>query len=151
MDPQGMVHALEEAHRLLKPEGILVDIHPLPEAPIVEVHHAGRSLLSEAYPTQGSEPYRQADQAIDLVVRRGLFVEERCAIFDFFTHAPSASDLEAYFTAANTFDPGPPDKEVQAHRADLVTRVDTIIAAAGPGSEVVLLERGKMASLRPVI
>jgi hypothetical protein len=151
MDSQGMVHALEEIHRLLKPQGNLVDIHPLPAAPIVEVHDKGRRLLSEAYPTQGSEPYRQADQAIDFVAQRGLFVVERRGVFDFFTHAPSASDLEAYLAFANAFDPGSPDKEVQARRADLVTRIDKIVAAAGPSSEVVLLERGQIARLHPIV
>jgi hypothetical protein len=32
MEYGGMVHALEEIHRLLKPSGRLIDIHPVAEA-----------------------------------------------------------------------------------------------------------------------
>ena len=65
-----MVHALEEAHRLLTPDGLLVDIHPLPEAPTIEVRQGGKLLLSETYPSQSVEDYRQADRAIESAIER---------------------------------------------------------------------------------
>jgi hypothetical protein len=149
MDWEGMVHALEEIHRLLKPEGYLVDLHPFPEAPILEVYYEGRALLSEEFPSQSAEAYRQADRAIELIVQRHLFAVEGSGAFDFFTHSPSASALDAYWAIASAFDQEPTDKDIQARRADLFTRVDKAVNAAGISSEVVLHERGRITVLRP--
>jgi hypothetical protein len=149
MESKGMVHALEEAHRLLKPQGRLVDIHPVPESPILEVLHDGRSLLSEVYPSEGVEAYRQADAAIEVVVSSSLFSIEHSATFDFRTHAPSSSALRAHLEMAGAFDRAPPDEGIQVRRANLYNRVDSVVKAAGSKSDVVLRERGQIATLRP--
>ena len=45
-----MVHALEEIQRLLRPGGSLIDIHPFPEVPLIEVYQGGRVLFAEPQP-----------------------------------------------------------------------------------------------------
>jgi SAM-dependent methyltransferase len=47
MEHEGMVHALEEIRRLLKPDGILVNLLPVPEGSFIEVHYDGRILFAE--------------------------------------------------------------------------------------------------------
>ena len=43
----GMVHALEEIHRLLKPDGMLINIHPVPEGYFIKVIQGDRTLFAE--------------------------------------------------------------------------------------------------------
>jgi len=47
MKYEGMVHALEEIQRLLRPDGSLIDIHPVLEAPLIEAYQGDRVLLAE--------------------------------------------------------------------------------------------------------
>jgi SAM-dependent methyltransferase len=45
MEHRGMVHALQEIRRLLKPRGILIDIHPVPVAPLYTYGSTVKELL----------------------------------------------------------------------------------------------------------
>lgn len=150
MNYEGMVHALEEAHRLLKPDGGLIDIHPLPIPSIIKVRQGGRLVFSEPYPPQSIEDYRQADSAIELAIQRHLFVLERRGQFDFLTYASSASELNDFFATANAYDQSPKNEAVQARRANLLVRIDQMINAAGPGAEVVFHETARIASMKPI-
>ena len=68
-----MVHALEETRRLLKLDGVLVNMLPIPEGYIIEVHHDGRILFAERKRETLSEDvlareeylYAQAEQILD--------------------------------------------------------------------------------------
>jgi len=145
-----MVHALGESHRLLKPTGLLADIHPLPDPPVLAVFREGKRLFSEVCPSQGADAYRQADRAIDDAVRRRLFALEQSTIFDFLTHAPSVAALDSHLTMANAFDQGPGDPEFELRWADLCARADKAVGATISGAEVILLERARITSLRPL-
>src|SRR3990170_5608186 len=131
MEVQGMVHALEEAHRLLTPDGFLIDIHPVPEVPTIEVRQGGKLLLSEAYPAQSIEDYRQADRAIESTFERHLFAAPRRDHFDFLTYASSASELSDFFKKTGAYDQSPKDQTVEARKAELFTRVDQTIGSTG--------------------
>lgn len=150
MDWQGMVHALTEAHRLLKPAGLLVDIHPLADPPLLAVNREGRRVFSEACPSQGAEAYHQADRAIDDAVKRRQFTREHSTVFDFRTYAPSVAALDDYLTMITAFDQEPSDAEFERLWAELFARADQAAGAGTSGVEVVLLERARMTSLRPL-
>jgi len=92
-----MVHALEIIHRLLRPHGKLIDIHPVGEPSPVEVR-VGRqtTLVGRLTETDDFVEYGQADAALAQVVQRRLFVLEREATFPFITHADSMSELREY-------------------------------------------------------
>ncbi len=145
-----MVHALGESHRLLKPTGLLVDIHPLPDPPVLAVLREGRRVFSEVCPSQGADAYRQADRAIDDAVRRREFAQVQSTIFDFLTHAPSVAALDSHLTMASAFDPEPGDPEVEARWAELFARANEAVGATTSGAEVILFEKARMTSLRPL-
>jgi len=97
MEPESMVHALEQIHNLLKPEGYLIDIHPNGE------------LVEFMYPKDGKEhfigymqetddyiEYRQADEAIQTALAKGLFQVVKMGEFEFRTYADSFNDLKAF-------------------------------------------------------
>ncbi len=145
-----MVHALEQIHKLLKADGGLIDIHPVPDVALIKVLNAGRQVFSEQYPSQSGDDFRAADRAIELILQRNLFSVERGTVFDFFTYASSASELNDFFATADAYDQGPQVGTVQSRRAELFARVDRIIETAGPGAEVVYHERVRIARLKPI-
>jgi hypothetical protein len=150
MDWEGMVHALAEARRLLKPAGLLVDIHPLPDPPLLAVMREGTCVFSEVCPSQGAEAYRLADQAIDEAVQRRQFARKQSTVFDFLTYAPSAAALDDYLTMISAFDQEPGDPGAERLWAKLFARADEAAGVATSGVEVILREKARMTSLRPL-
>ncbi len=75
-----MVHALQEAHRVLKPNGILIDLRPAPEHRRLGLGEGRRwrlvGLLHEVL-----DDDHAADAAVARVLREGLFRRERHAQF----------------------------------------------------------------------
>jgi len=150
MDHEGMVHALESIHRLLKSNGSLLDIHPVPDVALIQVLNAGKQVFSELYPSESGDDFRAADRAIDLIVERGLFRLDRSTVFDFLTHASSTSELKDFFATADAYDTRPPEGPVEARRALLYSRVDRPLETAGPGAELVYHEVVRLTHLMPV-
>ena len=93
-----MVHALEEIHGLLKPDGCLIEIHPIPETPLIQVYHGSTVLRSGLYPGYDyEEDLWQAENALKQIVQRGLFLIERSTEFDFQTHGSSITELQDFW------------------------------------------------------
>jgi hypothetical protein len=72
-----MVHALHQCHRVLRPEGALIDLRPAAVHRLVGIEKAGRFRRIDIMRERFSDE-RAADRAIARVVRQGLFeVQER--------------------------------------------------------------------------
>ena len=145
-----MVHALRDIHRLLKPEGILIDIHPLDEAALFEVHQEGEILHTEADPNFSGEDYRQADIALSHVVQQGWFFLERTRQFDFRVYASSVTELRDFLTEANAYEDKVVDQVAQDETEQVARRLEQVMQAAGIGVEVAMLERGRISRLRTI-
>ena len=66
MEVEGMVHALEEIQRLLKPDGCLIDIHPIREAPLIRVYQGRNLLFAESDPGYDYDAdIRHAEEALE--------------------------------------------------------------------------------------
>lgn len=150
MAHEGMVHALEEIHRLLRSGGRLIDIHPVQAAPVVKVVRDGTVLFSAPLPAHDAEDYRHADAAVADAVRRRLFVVERRTTFDFLTSAGSVRELREYMEDANAYETCDDDQSKAAQRAELDARVEHAMRAAGRGAQVVHHEKARIARLRPL-
>lgn len=78
------MHVLRQLHKSLRPEGVLLDIHPQPEDPRVVVVNAGRSIpIGSLDATEDNREIRDARQRLASVQRAGLFRTERRRIFTF--------------------------------------------------------------------
>ncbi len=92
-----MVHALEKIQQLLKPDGLLIDIHPTNEPAALAVR-----LLEQIIPagwvneSDDYVEYEWADEALQRVVDSERFALERAGTFEFVWHADSMVDLRAY-------------------------------------------------------
>ena len=145
-----MVHALEEIHRLLIPNGTLIDIHPVLKAPLIEVFQHGRVLSAEPNPEYTGEDYRQAEMALTQVIQRRLFVLERSEEFDFLVYGSSFAELRDYVAEANAYEETSNDEEAVRREALLAARVEQIMQTAGDGAEVATHERARISRLRRI-
>ncbi len=134
-----MVHALEEIHRLLKPDGCLIEIHPILETPLVKVYQESSLLLVGPYPGYDyEEDLYQAESALQQIVQRRLFVIERSSEFDFLTYGSSITELQDFWS-----EPAP------AREAELYARVEEVMQATGQAAKVTLRERVRITRLNP--
>jgi SAM-dependent methyltransferase len=150
MEHEGMVHALQETRRLLKPGGVLVNILPVPEGYFIEVHHDGRILFSERKRETCSEDVLRAEVAIRQVLDRGLFVIDQKDEFEFLTYGSSVPEVRAYWEEQNAYEDEPKAKDIFAREEYLYAQVEEILDEPGEGAEVVIRERVRIERLSPV-
>jgi SAM-dependent methyltransferase len=143
-----MVDALTEVHRLLRPGGVLIELHPIPERMLYEVRGGGKVVFTVPDPECYAEEYLSAEAALDEVVRRDLFTREETRHFDFFVVATSVSELRAHLREADAFsgEAGDPTEEEK----QLDARLREAMRSAGPGARVVTHEVGRAARFRRV-
>jgi SAM-dependent methyltransferase len=150
MEHEGMVHALEEIHRLLKPAGALIEIHPAVETrPSVEVWSNRRRAFREDDPVFDYEDdLRQAEVAVASVLGRGTFVLDDRRSFELRTYAASVKELRDHWALVGAYDPEEPDEELLRRRDEMYTRARDALERA-PGSEIVYVEPATMSRLSP--
>jgi hypothetical protein len=152
MEHEGMVHALEEIKRLLRQDGCLIDIHPVQDAPLIEVRTHDVVLFSEpsASYDDDDDDLKHAEDALAWAIGRALFALDRSHEFEFVTIASSVSELRDYFAVSNAYEEGPLDKATEARVEELYARVDEVMQSSGDNARVIHRERARMARLNPV-
>lgn len=91
------MHALRRIHRSLRPEGVLLDLHPQPEHAGVEVWQGGRvERLGHVGQEEDISDILEARARLDLVEGEGWYVTERRRFFDLLSHFPSTEDWLDY-------------------------------------------------------
>ncbi|MBI3340316.1 MAG: hypothetical protein HY022_09325 [Chloroflexi bacterium] len=93
-----MVHALHEIHRILAPNGILIDLRPLADNWPVEVKSNRATLKAGRVDDMpaGIEDDKAANQAIARVATEKLFVQEQAEFFPFFYYWDSPKEMQEY-------------------------------------------------------
>jgi hypothetical protein len=100
MPPEGMVHALETVHNSLIEGGILVDIHPTGQAPLIKVEIGEQTfLVGYIEESDNFVEYAQADSALRQAVANGWFNQEKRGTFLFKTYAVTVAELKAHLEA----------------------------------------------------
>lgn len=151
MDRDDMVRALEEARSLLRPQGTIIDIHPVPGTAEVEVQRAGEVVFAEPASASDGEGERHAGAALAAVVARGLFVAERRSEFDFRVYAASARELRDFLAEADAHARQEERDTNDAYESELYERVDQMLAGGANGAEIAYHERGRITRLRPLV
>jgi len=146
-----MVHALEEIWRLLKPQGWLIDIHPVAEFSHIKVFQRGTVLFTIPKPETYWEDVFQAEGAIAQLAERGLFLVERVDEFDYLTYASSVGELRAHRELINAFDKNTSSEARLSQEEELYSQVEAVLHEAGEGAEVAFHERGRVARIKPVV
>ena len=149
----GMVHALEEIRRILKPTGVLIDIHPVAEDSLVEVHQGGNiDLVGRWTVPQWCTDYQQADDALSEIVHRGLYSVERESVFDSRTYYSTLEEMRAdMMESVDVFarDDQSAD-EAMPNTEALATRAEELVQSALGGAELAVHERAHIRRLKPI-
>jgi len=93
MASEGMVDALRRAHRIMAPDGVVVDLHPTSATSAIE---AGAEVAGYVDADAARERHAAADTAIAAVLERGLFVVEQVVAFTFYTYGDTIAELREY-------------------------------------------------------
>jgi len=151
MKHEGMVHALEEIKRILRREACLIDIHPVREAPIIEVRTTDEVLFAEPSASYDyDDDLQHAEDALVSAVERALFVLDGSHEFEFVTIASSVVELRDFFAVSGAYEEDPLDETTEARVQELYARVDEVMRAAGEKARVARRERARVARLNPV-
>jgi len=95
--PAGMVHALHDIHRVLKPDGILLDFRPAIGNRPVEVDLPDVTLhVGEIDSTATIPDKRASHYAMGEVVADGWFKQEHEETFELVTDIDTVHDLREY-------------------------------------------------------
>jgi hypothetical protein len=100
MEPASMVHALDEIHRVLTPEGTLIDLRPLADRWPVEVISSRGSKETgrvEDLVVQVDSDVA-ANEAMSEAETRGWFRREQEEFFPFFYSWDTPSEMEEYIS-----------------------------------------------------
>ncbi|MDJ0753535.1 MAG: hypothetical protein QNJ45_08470 [Ardenticatenaceae bacterium] len=92
-----MVDALRKIKTLLKPNGLLVDIHPMDQVMPIYVQ-IGREIrpVGDIDVESKFTKYRQADKAIATVLQEGLFTVQRKTAVDFSVYFDTVAECRQY-------------------------------------------------------
>ena len=93
------MHALRRIHEALVPEGILLDMHPIPPSTRAEV--GGRSL-GQFDDSEFMDTVAQTEAALEQTVTEGLFVLETELEFDWLERFDSGEELIRILRAGAT-------------------------------------------------
>ena len=129
-----MVHALREAHRVLQPEGLLLDVRPGPaHRRVGQIQPGGRRSLIAAL-KEDLDDDRAANAAVKTVIRQRLFRRAAFATVDLRRHIGSLSAFRTWLEEFSTFGAFPPHEwmfqKVQAALAEASR--STKIVVRGP-------------------
>lgn len=145
-----MVHALEEIHRLTRPAGTLIEIHPAVEFPFVEVRSNGELSFSEHDPGYDYEDdLLSAEAAVATVVGRGDFVLEESRRFELRTYAASVEELRQYWEVYGAYDPEETEEALARRQDEMYARAHGVLERS-PGAELVYVEPATMSRLTPL-
>ena len=92
-----MVDALRRIHRSLRPEGVLVDLHPEPTNSAVEVWQDGRiTQLGHIGSEADIRDIVEARLRLDQMEKDGWYAIERRRVFDLLFHFPDVDEWLTY-------------------------------------------------------
>jgi len=144
-----MVHALEEIHRLLRPSGNLIHIHPFSEPELIKVIRDGAILFAEPKRESDHEGVQYAERAIAEVLGRKLFVADRDHEFDFFSFGSSVPELRDFWDQYNEFKESPDEHAIAAYEDEVFGRAEKILKSSSKGAQVAIHERVGITRLKP--
>lgn len=149
MKPGGMVHALEEIHRLLRPSGILIDIHPVHGAWIEVRTDDGVSFVQPDPGFDSDDELRPTENAVRTILDRGVFTLDAEREFDFLVYAPSARELREFFALVGAYDQSPDSPTISRHRDELYGRAQDVLDRSETDAQIVYREQARMSRLVP--
>ena len=145
-----MVHALEEIHRLLRPGGTLIEIHPVLGA-WVEVRSGAGTPFVESDPGFDSDEVVSTENAVRTILDQGLFVLDAAREFELLLYASSVRELGDYFAMVGGYDESPESPRIVRLRDQLYRRAQEALGRQRTDAQVVYREQARISRLIPLV
>jgi hypothetical protein len=114
-----MVDALREAHRVLTPSGVLIDVRPVTAPIVVEVVVATQVVWARTVESYSApEDLAAASSAVGRAVSRRWLVFEASLRFDFEIYCDSAAELNVYAAGRKLCGAEIPYEELEERRRE---------------------------------
>jgi hypothetical protein len=145
MPPEGMVHALRRASELLQPDGVLIDLHPTPDAAELSVVRpdGAREAIGPLHSETATQRHANADAAIETALEEGFLARTAADSFVFARYSDSLDQLNDYVTTKWTarFDEATLTRARSALRPESTLRLqeNVSISALRPASRAARL------------
>ena len=115
-----MVDALREARRVLKPQGVVVNVRPVTTPMVVEVVAATRTIWAKKVASYSTpEDVAAAEAAMQKALSDGWFVFEKSLPYDFEIYCDTVTDLGLYARARKLPEADIPYEELEERRREL--------------------------------
>jgi|GEM_PF-941981 len=130
--PAGMVHTLQEIHRVLTSDGVLLDLRPAIGSRVVLVDLPYATLNVGEFDSSATTADKQAaHDAIAQVVAQGQFVQEHLETFDLTLAMDTVDDLRDYADSLRR----------SILPDDVLTQVETLTADEDPETYAIRIRR----------
>lgn len=137
-----MVHALQQVHSLLRPGGVLVDVHGLSVPPLIEIHSPGAvSMVGWLTHASSFASELAAFNTLAKVVAEGHFRLEDEQDIDFFVYTDDLKEFKEYLAEW---------WESAILAEGTMRRIEDLYREVGPDARIVLNERARMIKLSAV-
>ena len=135
---EGMVDALRRAHRVVTPNGCIVDVHPIEKAASVQVGDTKTGWVEA-----GDAPLRHtaAGAALSTAIDEGLFTAAATVEFEFLTYGDTIEELRDYIV--DTWRDARIDRKTVARTRD-------VLRAGAAGTRPCVRERVRLTILNPM-
>jgi hypothetical protein len=151
MEQEGMVHALEQIHRLLRCASTLIEIHPALESPFVEVRSdEGLSFREDDPGFDYEDVLRSTEEAVATVLGRGVFVLQGRRRFELRTYASSVREFRDYWAVLEAYDPEEKEEALVQRQDEMYARAQGVLDRS-PGAELVYVQPATMSRLMPAM
>jgi transposase len=136
------VDVLKRIYRWLRPSGLLLDLHPEPEQPSVDIvlGEGGKVHLGRIDNTALIANIRAARAALASAVEQNLFEQERSLVFDFISHFVSVDEWlrqRQERRATSVVDPAMIDRAREPYLTDLTDAEFACLVPLLPAAHVV--------------
>ena len=99
MPSESVVDALLKVHRALRPDGMLLDCHPIPEPVLLEVRRDSETVQLDPleYTPEFNHAIAIADQAFSSLSNDGTFLEQQELKYEILIHFDSFDEWENFW------------------------------------------------------
>jgi hypothetical protein len=137
-----MVHALKQTHKILQPNGYLINIHDLPTPQVIEVHkHEAINKVGWLLDREDMDSTRSALNALAQVVTDGDFLLEDEQDFAYNIYADDLPELQEWLAKWWS-------SAILSDR--IIRQLKELLRDAGQSTRIVLALRARITKLRAV-
>jgi len=138
-----MVHALQQTHRILQPNGLLINVHGLPAPHVIEVHSPETAnKVGWLLDREDFESERSAFNTLAKVVTDRYFILENERDFDYNIYVNDLPELQGWLAEWWS-------SAILPER--IIQRLEELTRDAGQSTRIVLALKARMTKLRAAV